>query len=160
MADLGKTFSGRVAIADMPRLAEVVLDCSQGEAELAFDRDGRKRVRLRGSVKATLTLACQCCLRPLQIPLESRLSLALVESLDEAERLPDHYDPLLLEEPRIRLLDIVEDELLLSLPQVPRHELDECVCDLPHETTQDPAGREEPAGRNSPFAVLAELKHK
>ena len=161
MADLGRSFSGKVAIAELPRLAKAVLE-SQGEAELelAFDRDGQKRARLQGFVKATLALQCQRCLGPMRVPLESELSLVLVESMDEAERLPEHYDPLLLEEPRIRLLDIVEDELLLSMPQVPRHNPGECGSGQRYESEPDLAEQEESTENDSPFAVLAELKHK
>lgn len=161
IADPGKVFSGRAAIADLPRLAKAVLD-PQGEVELEleFSRDARNRACLQGFVKADLILECQRCLTPMRLSLESQLNLALVESMDEAERLPEHYDPLLLKESRVRLLDIVEDELLLAMPAVPRHEPGECRSNQCYEPERNPAEHEELTGKSSPFAVLAELKHK
>jgi len=161
MANLGKVFSGHAAIVDLPRLAEVVLD-AEGEVELRlmFERDSAKRACIKGFVKANLVLECQRCLSPMSALVESRLNIALIRSAEEAERLPEHYDPLLLDEPRIRLLDIVEDELLLSLPQIPRHEIGECCSDLKQEAEQPTADLEESGKRPNPFAILAELKQK
>ena len=161
MADLGKVFSGYAAIVDLPRLAEAVSDV-EGEVELrlVFDRDSGKRASITGFVKANLVLECQRCLSPMPALVESELNIALVRSTEEAERLPEQYDPLLLDEPRIRLLDIVEDELLLSLPQVPRHKEGECCSDLNQATDQPVADLEESDKRPNPFAILAELKQK
>jgi len=162
MADQGRVFSGHAAIDDLPRLAKDVLG-AEGDIELRleFRRDQEKRACISGSVKADLLLECQRCLNPMLVSIESQLNIALVRSAEEAERLPEHYDPLLLDEPRIRLLDIVEEELLLSLPQVSRHEIGECGCsDLHQKTEQEIADREEPSERSNPFAILAELKQK
>ncbi len=161
MADLGKVFSGCAAIVDLPRLAEAVSD-AEGEVELrlVFDRDRGKRASITGFVKADLVLECQRCLSPMSVSVESQLNIALIRSAEEAERLPEHYDPLLLDEPRIRLLDIVEDELLLSLPQVPRHKTGECCSDLNQEAEPPPADLEASGKRPNPFAILAELKQK
>ncbi|VAX09774.1 hypothetical protein MNBD_GAMMA26-1204 [hydrothermal vent metagenome] len=161
MADQEKTFSGRVAIADLPRLSKGVLG-AQGEVELEliFGHDREKRAYIQGFVKADLILECQRCLRPMDAPLMSQLNIALVKGLAEAERLPEYYDPLLLNEPRIRLLDVVEDELLLSLPQVPIHAAGECNPESYQALAQDGAGQGELTAGSSPFAVLAELKQK
>jgi uncharacterized protein len=159
-ADLGKVFSGRSAVAKLPRLSEVVL-APDGEVELdlTFGRDERKRACVQGLVRATLTLECQRCLGPMPFPAEAEVNLALVESAAEAERLPDVYDPLLVEESRIRLLDIVEDELLLSIPLIPKHEVG--ACSAKYEASVPQQGDEdESLKKENPFAVLAELKDK
>lgn len=159
-ADLGKQFSGRAALAKLPRLMEAVL-APEGEVELdlTFDRDAQKRACIQGIVRATLTLECQRCLGPMSFPVEAELHLALVESAAEAERLPEVYDPLLIEEPRIRLLDIVEDELLLSIPLIPKHEAGACSAKYVASPPQQGEPEETP-NKENPFAVLAELKDK
>lgn len=161
MADQGKLFSGCAAIVDLPRLAAAVSD-TEGEVELqlVFDKEGERYASITGFVKANLILECQRCLLPMSVPVESRLNIALVRSAEEAERLPEHYDPLLIDEPRIRLLDIVEDELLLSLPQVVRHKEGECCSGLNQEAAQPAADFEVSDERLNPFAVLAKLKQK
>lgn len=161
MADLEKVFSGCVAVVDLPRLAEVVCDADGGvELRLVFNREGGKRASITGFVRANLILECQRCLSPMAALVESQLNIALVGSAEEVERLPEHCDPLLLDEPRIRLLDIVEDELLLSLPQFPRHKEGECCAATDWEAAQPAADFKEPDDRPNPFAVLSELKQK
>jgi len=162
MVDQGRVFSGHADLADLPRLAEVVLDAEGDiELQLEFGRDRDKHACISGFVKAGLLLECQRCLHPMLFSIESQLSIALVRSTEEAERLPEHYDPLLLDEPRIRLLDIVEEELLLSLPQVARHEAGECSCtDFHQKDEQAIVDRDESSERKNPFAILAELKQK
>ncbi len=161
MADQGKLFSGCAAIADLPRLAAAVSD-AEGEIklQLVFDRRDERRASVTGFVQADLILECQRCLSPMPVSVESQLNIALVRSAEEAERLPEHYDPLLVDEPRIRLLDIVEDELLLSLPQVARHKEGECCADLNQEAAEPVAGFAASDERPNPFAVLAELKQR
>ncbi len=161
MVDQRRLFSGHVAVTDLPRLAKVVLGAKCDiELQLEFARDREKRACIKGSVKVDLLLECQRCLSPMSFSVISQLNIALVRSAEEAERLPDNYDPLLLDEPRIRLLDIVEEELLLSLPQVPRHEIGECCSDIDQKTEQTTVDLEEPSERINPFAILAELKQK
>ena len=86
-------------------------------------------------------------------PIKTELSLAFVEGLDEAEALPDHLDPELVENGLVLLRDMVEDELLLTLPHVPRHPLGACVSG---EVKRPP----ERGGvlRENPFSILAQLK--
>ncbi len=45
----------------------------------------------------------------------------VVEDIGEQDLIPESYDPVLVEHRRLALQDIVEDELLLAVPQVPRN---------------------------------------
>ena len=49
-----------------------------------------------------------------------------VHSDEEAQRLPENYDPLLLTDETLPLATLVEEELLLSMPIITRHKLAEC----------------------------------
>lgn len=146
-ADSGTELVGRVPLAALPRLREALLNTA-GEAEyrLAFSRDEARRAVVLGEIRADLTLRCERCLGPMTHRVVSQVSLALVSGLDEAERLPDRYDPLVLGEGRQRPLELIEDELLLALPQIPLHGREEC-------STQAPAASGD-SGAASPFAVL------
>lgn len=85
------------------------------------------------------------------------MALALVRGMDEARRLPERYDPLLVSESLIRPRDLIEDELLLALPQIPMH--DPGVCTV---ASQPPSGQGADAQTRDvgPFAALAEWKSK
>ncbi len=158
LADAGKRFVGEIELGEFPRLIEELLESRRPVAyELAFGRDERNRATVKGRVKATLILQCQRCLGALEYPVDREISLALVEGLDEARGLPDRYEPLLLEESRIRLADLVEDELLLALPQAPKHGPDACTSGVKQAKTS--SGQQKPVRENR-FAVLAELKQK
>jgi uncharacterized protein len=89
----------------------------------------------------------------MSLPVRSNVTLAFVEGIDEAEMLPESLDPVVVENGLVILMDLIEDELLLALPQVAMHPPGECVA---HAGEHVPAG-DEPLGKN-PFAVLAELK--
>lgn len=153
----GKRFEGRVALNSLDRLAPL-LTSGEGEAafQLVFDQDEHKRSRIRGHVTAELQLRCQRCMQSMRLPVDVDFALSPVEGLREAEALPEQYEPLLLEERLLHPMDLVEDELILAIPPVPRHEATECGVDL--NAYRDTAQTVEPVQRESPFAALKQLK--
>ncbi len=158
LADAGKRFVGRIDVGRLARLSEELLDArTEVEYELSFGRDEQNRASVKGRINATLYLQCQRCLEILEFPVDREISLALVEGLDEAQALPDRYEPLLLEEARISLFDLLEDELLLALPQVPKHGPEACTPGAA-QTEYSAAGQQ--AAPDGPFALLAKLKQK
>jgi uncharacterized protein len=105
------------------------------------------------SASATVWLECQRCLKPVAVPLKVDRALRFVRGEDEAARLDAESDDDVLELTHaINVLELIEDELLLALPIVPRH--DQCPDALPmqHEVEEDT----EPAP--NPFAKLAALR--
>jgi uncharacterized protein len=149
-ADSDAAFSGRLPIAGFKRLAALLADAS-GEAafQLRFSWDEAGRPVVRAAVQATLLARCQRCLESMPVQVDARILLAVVTDLVSARQLPEGYDPLLAEDGRVRLSDLIEDELLLALPQIPRHAPTACSVAI-----------EQPAapGRENPFAVLAKVK--
>lgn len=141
--------SGRIAVSELPRLAEVVLD---GTAELDWELQGGvdklERPWLYLSVNGKVQLACQRCLQAMDFKLDCETVLTLFAdeaTLDEAEQADDDLEGLVID-PALDVLALVEEEVLLALPFAPRH--DRCgesdvvvVSDKPN-----------------PFAVLAQLK--
>jgi len=163
-ADQGKRFSGRVELARLPRLATALKRPSgEVEFELRFERDSKRRSRIKGFVRSVLVVECQRCLGALSYPVDLSLDLAAIEVAAEAERLPEEIEPVQVEEGVIRLLDMVEDELILAIPQVPMHGEGDCETDMSTlGESYDPGFG---AGTNSddeladnPFAVLSKLK--
>jgi len=164
-AELGRTLSGVISLARMPRLAAVVLDAEQSAEdyaafELGFRRDASGRHLVEGRVEATLRLRCERCNGELELPVSSNFTLAVVEGLDEAAQLPEAYEPLLPDETEVDPAALVEDELLLALPAVLRHPVG--VCEPPVRSgVEDVPPADLPDGtpaRDNPFAVLDALK--
>ncbi len=161
-ADIGKRVSGSVQLTELPRLAEVLEEGGSAEFELHFTRGENRRVLINGWIKAELELQCQRCLSAVTIPVDREIRLVVVEGLDEAEQLPVEVDPLLIDvETRIRLNDLLEDELLLALPQVAMHAYGECTLAIePIAAAESKRVDEEAAESSNSFAKLAELKQK
>lgn len=151
MAERGRAFTGQMGLQQMDRLGEALVENSGGvDYEIEFAKEGKISV-IKGRVKAILILECQVCLGKLELAVDAVLSLAVVSSLDEAAQLNGCYEPLIEDtEGIIATKDIVEDELLLALPIIPRH---------PECRTERTATIEAEETQN-PFAVLAEVKFK
>ena len=106
---------------------------------------------LQMHAEAAIGLECQRCLQRMVVPLNVERRLFFVAGEDAAAALDaDSDDDVLALEPALDLKKLVEDELLLALPLVPRHE----VCPEPLPLEPEP---EAPASAH-PFAALAALK--
>ena len=154
--DSRSVFVGRLPLSSLPRLRALLLDSAGDVAfRLAFSRDEESRAVLHGAVTASLSLRCQRCLEAFDYRVDGEMALALVTGLEEERQVSERYDPLLVSERLIRPRDLIEDELLLGLPQIPMHDPDVCGIDL-----REPAEDRAPSAGANPFAVLAELKRK
>lgn len=100
-----------------------------------------------------LTLQCQRCLGPVDTPLQVERRFLFVHGEDAAAQLDaDSEDDVLALTRALDVRELVEDELLLALPLVPRHTL--CPQPLPVPQTPELDGEIKP----NPFAALAALK--
>lgn len=145
----GRVVAGGVAVAALVRLADTIADNAGSlDCELRGGRDGEGKPYLDLRVVGSLNLRCQRCLMPMPFGLniDSRLMLvAPGEQWPDEELAEDGLDA--IEASReLAVLPLIEDEVLLALPIVPRHE----VCRPPVAT--------ETEHRPSPFAALAKLK--
>lgn len=127
-------------------------------AELRERRAAEPELWLHLNVQAQVSQSCQRCLQPVQLPLHVDRWFRFVRDEELAASLDaESDDDVLALGGRLDLLELVEDELLLELPLVPRHE--ECPQPLPMATAGDDAEDALPAEeRPHPFAALAALK--
>lgn len=153
-----RSFAGTWPLSRMSRLSELL--CEPGgdarfELEFSLDTDQRPNIRL--SVQAQLPLLCQASLQPYLQPVERCVDLGVIESMADEALLPEHLDPVLVEDGRLAIVTLVEDELLLGMPQVPRNpELDTLVVEVGNEQAPTGAADAAPAQRK-PFAGLEAL---
>ena len=119
---------GAVPIAEMPRVVALVRDDSgAAEAELRFRMAGSGAPRVDGRVRFTARLVCQRCLDPLDLELAPGFRAAFTDGGEAAGRaeLAAGYEPF-EHEGRIELKTMIEDEILLALPDFPMHLPDVC----------------------------------
>lgn len=163
LAERGVVLSGRIALDRMNRLGTAAAQRNEGDAvvELRFERDSGGRRLVAVNARADVFLRCERCLGIYRESLVAEATLAVVESEAEAERLPEELDPL-LDLGRVKTAEVVEDELLLALPLVPKHRAGDRAC-KPPETglkSHDNETETSESVRENPFAVLAKLKQQ
>jgi uncharacterized protein len=157
LADKRAELKGKIPLNSMDRLAESLLsDAGTVAVDLFFGREGRL-AKIEGHIEAILELECQNCLQAMEWPVSADIKLGIVTSIDQADRLPEDYEPLLIKEEKIPLKDIVEDELLLALPTFPKHQH---ACSVPDAdfNKKDELSDEEQSAPENPFSILAKLK--
>lgn len=123
--------------------------------ELRNPRHVNPEVWLHLKASAVLSLTCQRCMGPVDVPVQVERSFRFVKDEATAEAQDDASDEDLLALSRsFDLLALVEDELLMDMPLVPRHD----VCpEAPALSVEDP-DFEQAGERPNPFAVLGRLK--
>jgi uncharacterized protein len=154
-ARAGSSLEGAVPLAQLPRLMQGTQPPADGmPGEAAWQARGHFRqplgdapqLRLHLAAHARVWLTCQRCLQPVAHELAAERTLRFVHDED------------VLTLPRaLNLHELVEDELILALPLVPRH--DQCPEPLAYEPGgEEPAPAGEAAEAPHPFAALARLK--
>ncbi len=162
-AQAGATLRGNDLLSNYERLLE---ECDgqgadrqvQWEARGAqqSDASGHARIWLHLSAQVSLPLTCQRCLGPADIRVEVARDFRFVatEAQAEAEDEEAEEDVLVLNRD-FDLQALVEDELLMALPLVPRHEACPTEVKLAIQDADFEAAQE---AQPKPFAVLAGLK--
>ena len=105
-----------------------------------------------------LPLKCQRCLEVLEWAVAYDFKLGIVSSFAQADGLPEGFEPLMLpEDGKVSVKDIVEDEILIILPDIPKHAADCVVAPSP--------GNNKPINTKQlqqvvthPFSILADFK--
>lgn len=141
------------------RLSESVVSIdSDIDATLSFAIDNQRLVVISGSASVEVTLACQRCNKEFKRVVYAQYCFCPVKDDEQAEALPDGYDPIEVDDfGEVDLLSLIEDEIILSLPIVPVHEIEHCeVSEADMVFGKLPEEAEKP----NPFAILASLKQK
>ena len=157
--------AGFLSISDLPRLAEEASVVQSGDG---FDWEIRThfedspgsepRQILDMGLKGRLHLVCQRCLQDCAVDLAETRRFVLLASESEADDYPmedEEQEPLVADQ-HFNLLETIEDEILLSLPLIPKHPDGFCE---PHASTFGAEGGEESSEKpENPFNILKNMK--
>jgi uncharacterized protein len=128
----------------------------QARGELRDPRHLQPQMWVHLEAGASLALVCQRCLQPVDVDVAVQRSFRFVPDEATAAREDDEAEEDVLVESRaFDLVALVEDELLMDMPVVPRHEV--CPERLPTSAGEAEFEAAE-AKRENPFAVLGRLK--
>ena len=123
-----EAFTGSLALAKLPRLAATLAEpTGELHVELQAMRDDEGQDWLHGEIRGRVPLTCQRGLHAFDWNCDVALSLALVGSEAEEQKLLKDAESYLVEDDELPLRDLVEEEVLLALPMTPRCEDPDCV---------------------------------
>ncbi len=135
--------------------SETALNWS-ASGEVRADESGSEQIWLHVQVDLCMPMVCQRCMGPVEVDLVVDQSFRFVanEAAAEVEDEEAEEDILVMSQ-EFNLHDLIEDEVLMALPVVPRHE----TCPVAVKLEVVDAGFETAlAEKLNPFAALASLK--
>ena len=148
-----------IPLAELPRVSHE-LSATDGDAngKVRFSRQlGQAVADL--DVSAQPEVVCQRCMQPMRWPVTVKSRIALVSDYTAADRVPEGLEVFLVEAESVSVRDLVDEEILLALPNVARHaEGSECAGSRMQLPGQDVEPEESADPQvQKPFAQLGEL---
>src|ERR1700733_1527707 len=180
----GRQAAGVVRVSQLPRmLNEVPVEAPDRDTAFTWQAEGTTQPELqddgtegpqpylRLAIHGAAWLECQRCLAPYKQAFNVDATYRIVNTEAEAEEFPLDEDEVdvIVGSTHFDLIDLIEEELLLNLPLVPKHD----VCPEVHESLVSGVAGEEGEGdeagedgaeeggepdRPNPFAALSALK--
>jgi uncharacterized protein len=133
LAREGGVLEGTLDVLASDRLADRVAEPEDDAAvsevawRVAGTTDGAGRPALEIDLDGQVPVICQRCLSPFAFPVSQRTVAVLAKSEDEADALDAQSDgEVLVADHPLVAAELVEDELLLTLPYAPMHEPGVC----------------------------------
>ncbi|MCY3839019.1 MAG: hypothetical protein OXH09_10310 [Gammaproteobacteria bacterium] len=125
LAREGGRWRGTIDVAAFERLGNVLFDvagpnetkASSVSAALDFSLDDEGRPRVRGTCKVVAPICCSRCAETVDVEVESQLDFRVVATDSEVEGLMPAVDAVVSEEARLPVTALVEDDILLSIPE-------------------------------------------
>lgn len=125
LAREGGRWNGSVKVAAFGRLREVLSRATDApnadtlvvDAALDFAQDDEGRPWVQGTCKVVAPICCGRCAETVDVEVESRLDFRVVSNETEAEGLMPALDVVVTEDASVPLAALVEDDILLSLPE-------------------------------------------
>ena len=144
--------NGDYKISDLSRLSEIASNENDNlEVDLYFHLENGKIPCVKGIINLKLVLDCQRCLDALKIDLKVPLNIAFIRYESQGDGLDKKYEIYQIEENEdIETIDLITDEILLSIPMAPSHEF---ACGFKVETY-----KESEENLKHPFDVLKKIK--
>ena len=158
--------NGFLEISALPRVAEEASCIESGDGfqwevktHFANSPGSEPQQILELAVKGRIHLVCQSCLQDCGLDLAQQSRFVIVATEEEADTFPmedDQQEPLVASQ-HFDLLGLIEDEILLSMPLIPKHPEGTCK---PHASSFGDSGQATDASEShqNPFNILKNMK--
>lgn len=168
-AEQGFNWSGQLPLSRFSRLAQDAVgsvEAQRVQVDCKLSKDNYRPIAwLDAQLALQINLPCQRCLQAVNVAVEANVHVAIVNDEATVEHLEEDADFIIIGEDLgtqkgglhspdlVDLIYILEDELLLSIPNSPKHD----ACEMVYRTANQTATDEK---TDNPFSVLAGLKGK
>jgi uncharacterized protein len=157
-AELGRnaSFTGDIPLSKMPRLSTLVIQNDTSiNVYFEFGTGSYQHAAVSGHYKAEMTVECQRCLEPMVQTIDQDFYLLIDATEEDIQSFA--VDTVYSSDGYLDVFEVVEDELILSLPVISMHADTSCNRYLqPEESLEE----HQDAEINNPFEVLKALKRK
>ncbi len=114
--------TGEIEVKRLTRFREFLhSDHGSVRVGLKFGQQASGYTTVRLEYDASFKLQCQRCLEPMDERALRRVSFVVVGSESIPAGVPADFEPIALADDRFQPATFVEDELIVSLPLIPRH---------------------------------------
>lgn len=157
-AESASSLHGSIPLKNMERLTES-LASTEGEVnvDIVFGIDEQGIRFIKGRLSAQTVMQCQRCLSPFDYEIITDFAFGMVHTEIDADKLPESYDPVVIENDELFISELIEGELIVALPLVAMHDPKDCNVKLPIESA---LGMMPEVENESPFKVIESLRSK
>lgn len=126
---LARSMSRLEGHLDISALSRIVGLSDSNENQVAeiclqFGYDSSNNCYIQGKLYAEVFVECQRCMQNMQIKVDNDLSLC---PMQEDDKNSTEYEEVILQENMVNIHQLVEDEILLTIPLYPKHQSIQCV---------------------------------
>ena len=140
-----------LSLTTFPRLYDAVGKLDETvTVDLEFSLDENKRIRAFGQIQTKAKLQCYSCTMEKVIPFTVTLDVRLVRSEREASEIFEEFDAIVVQDDKITVQELVEDDVLLGIPSQACDDQETC----PHRHQGQESS---PPSTHRPFANIGKL---
>jgi uncharacterized protein len=161
-AKRGVIFEGTILVSQFKRLLSVgraVNADSTFDVVLHFDVDAAWDSRLTGSIVGIVVLECQRCLHDMEFGINISLNHVLCPDERKLEKHKNSEVIFSEDDGKVRMVDLLEDEILLEIPIIGKHENIEDCQGLDQYLEGNEEKNEIVESVPNPFSILKDKLH-
>jgi len=152
------TWRGTLPLAAFERFAETVAGGGDVEVAVRFEPDDVARARVTGTCGTRAEVVCAHCGCDVNVVVDCAVDFRLVASETQAQALLPDLETVVASEDRVSVVALVEDDLLLNLPEAGCDDRDDCENWAEQRPDAATARGNPPPNVDSRFAVLGDWK--
>ncbi len=152
-----RRWRGEIPVATFNRLVrEISTDSKFVKVQLAFSCDENDHIRLQGEASFSANVACHRCGESMTTTIRADIDARIVRSEELASTLAQDSDVIVVTDNPVSVVELIEDDLIMSIPWRVCNQQDDCP-NLSQRETQEYKDGDSDDATQKPFANLRQL---